>query len=296
MNHLHRFRLGLFTLEAIVAVIPKGIARPDSDEPTLKLAVLIDADNAQASIIEGLLAEIATFGEATVKRIYGDFTAAASAQWKKVLQTHAIKPVQQFAYTTGKNATDSTLIIDAMDLLYTRRFDGFCLVSSDSDFTGLALRIREEGLTVLGFGEQKTPDAFRNACHKFIFTEVLRPVAPQKTAASAPHVVASQTPPPSISTASEATVSQKASPPALPKKFILNALGSTQNDDAGWVNLGAFGNYLTKIKPDFDPRLYGFKKLSELVKSMDNELDIEERKTAGTGAKALYIRRRTTGS
>ena len=165
-----------------MTVVPKSIARPDADEPTLKLAVLIDADNAQASIIEGLLAEIATFGEATVKRIYGDFTATASAQWKKVLQTHAIKPVQQFAYTTGKNATDSTLIIDAMDLLYTRRFDGFCLVSSDSDFTGLALRIREEGLTVLGFGEQKTPDAFRNACHKFIFTEVLRPVSSQKTA------------------------------------------------------------------------------------------------------------------
>jgi len=279
-----------------MAVIPKGIARPDSDEPTLKLAVLIDADNAQASIIEGLLAEIATFGEATVKRIYGDFTATASAQWKKVLQTYAIKPVQQFAYTTGKNATDSTLIIDAMDLLYTRRFDGFCLVSSDSDFTGLALRIREEGLTVLGFGEQKTPDAFRNACHKFIFTEVLRPVAPQKPAASAPHVVAPQTPQPSVSPANEATVAQKASPPALPKKFILNALGSTQNDDAGWVNLGAFGNYLTKIKPDFDPRLYGFKKLSELVKSMGDDLDIEERKTAGTGAKALYIRRRTTAS
>ena len=279
-----------------MAVIPKGIARPDADEPTLKLAVLIDADNAQASIIEGLLAEIATFGEATVKRIYGDFTATASAQWKKVLQTYAIKPVQQFAYTTGKNATDSTLIIDAMDLLYTRRFDGFCLVSSDSDFTGLALRIREEGLTVLGFGEQKTPDAFRNACHKFIFTEVLRAVAPQKTTTNAPQVVAPQTPQPSVSTASEATVSQKASPPALPKKFILNALGSTQNDDAGWVNLGAFGNYLTKIKPDFDPRLYGFKKLSELVKSMRDDLDIEERKTAGTGAKALYIRRRTTAS
>jgi hypothetical protein len=277
-----------------VAVIPKGIAKLDSDEPTLKLAVLIDADNAQATIIDGLLAEIATFGEATVKRIYGDFTAPASAQWKKVLQTHAIKPVQQFAYTTGKNATDSTLIIDAMDLLYTRRFDGFCLVSSDSDFTGLALRIREEGLTVLGFGEQKTPDAFRNACHKFIFTEVLRPVAPQKTAASAPQVVATQTSQPIASAAGEPAAPQKSSSPALPKKFILNALGNTQYDDAGWVNLGAFGNYLTKIKPDFDPRLYGFKKLSELVKSMRDDLEIEERKTAGTGAKALYIRRRTT--
>src|SRR3990167_448549 len=146
----------------------------ESEEPTLRLAVLIDADNAQATVIEGLLAEIARFGEATVKRIYGDFTAPTSASWKKVLQQHAIKPVQQFAYSTGKNATDSTLIIDAMDLLYTRKFDGFCLVTSDSDFTGLAMRIREEGLTVFGFGEKKTPDAFRNACHKFIFTEVLR--------------------------------------------------------------------------------------------------------------------------
>ena len=139
----------------------------DFEERSLHLAVLIDADNAQASVIEGLLAEIARFGEASVRRIYGDFTSPNSAQWKKVLNQFAIKPVQQFAYTTGKNATDSTMIIDAMDLLYTRRFDGFCLISSDSDFTGLALRIREEGLSVFGFGEEKTPDAFRNACHKF---------------------------------------------------------------------------------------------------------------------------------
>ena len=281
-----------FNTEAILAVTPKVVAKLESDEPTLKLAVLIDADNAQATIIEGLLAEIATFGEATVKRIYGDFTSSASAQWKKVLQTHAIKPIQQFAYTTGKNATDSTLIIDAMDLLYTRRFDGFCLVSSDSDFTGLALRIREEGLTVLGFGEQKTPEAFRNACHKFIFTEVLRPVSPQKTSASPTHAPATQTPPPFSATSGEPESPQKSSPPAFPRKFILDALGSTQYDDAGWVNLGAFGNYLTKIKPDFDPRLYGFKKLSDLVKAMRDELEIEERKTAGSSAKVLYIRRR----
>jgi hypothetical protein len=283
-------------MEAIVATTQKVVARLESDEPTLKLAVLIDADNAQATIIEGLLAEIATFGEATVKRIYGDFTSPASAQWKKVLQTHAIKPIQQFAYTTGKNATDSTLIIDAMDLLYTRRFDGFCLVSSDSDFTGLALRIREEGLTVLGFGEQKTPESFRNACHKFIFTEILRPVSPQKTSASTPHAPATQPPQPSSPTPGEPASPQKASHPALPRKFILDALGSTQYDDAGWVSLGAFGNYLTKIKPDFDPRLYGFKKLSELVKRMRDDLEIEERKTAGSSAKTLYIRRRIAAS
>lgn len=286
----------LGTTEGILAITPKGVARSESDEPTLKLAVLIDADNAQATIIEGLLAEIATFGEATVKRIYGDFTAPESTQWKKVLQTHAIKPMQQFAYTTGKNATDSTLIIDAMDLLYTRRFDGFCLVSSDSDFTGLALRIREEGLTVLGFGEQKTPEAFRNACHKFIFTEVLRSAALPKAVTSTPPAVATPIPPPSAFPSGESAAPQKTAPPALPRKFILNALGSTQYDDAGWVNLGAFGNYLTKIKPDFDPRLYGFKKLSELVKSMGADLEIEERKTTGAASKALYIRRRIAAS
>ena len=279
-----------------MAVTPKTVKKFETDEPTLKLAVLIDADNAQATIIEGLLAEIATFGEATVKRIYGDFTAPESTQWKKVLQTYAIKPMQQFAYTTGKNATDSTLIIDAMDLLYTRRFDGFCLVSSDSDFTGLALRIREEGLTVLGFGEQKTPEAFRNACHKFIFTEVLRSVTLQKTDTTTLPLFVTPTAPPVSPPSGEAVSSQKAAAPTLPKKFILKALGSTQYDDAGWVNLGAFGNYLTKIKPDFDPRLYGFNKLSEVGKSMRDVLEIEERKTTGTTAKALYIRRRITAS
>jgi len=280
-----------FNTEAILAITRKVVAKLEPDEPTLKLAVLIDADNAQATIIEGLLAEIATFGEATVKRIYGDFTSPASVQWKKALQAHAIKPIQQFAYTTGKNATDSTLIIDAMDLLYTRRFDGFCLVSSDSDFTGLALRIREEGLMVLGFGEQKTPEAFRNACHKFIFTEVLRPVLPQKASASINHAPTIQTPQPFSSASGEPASPQKSSPPALPRKFILRALGSTQHDDGGWVNLGAFGSYLTKIKPDFDPRLHGFKKLSDLVKAMRDDLEIEERKTAGSSAKVLYIRR-----
>jgi len=134
----------------------KNQKKSDAEEPTARLAVLIDADNAQAAVIDGLFAEIARYGEATVRRIYGDFTTQASSSWKQVLQRHAIKPVQQFAYTTGKNATDSALIIDAMDLVYTRRFDGFCLVTSDSDFTGLAVRLREEGLMVLGFGEQKT--------------------------------------------------------------------------------------------------------------------------------------------
>ena len=143
------------------------------DSPSSRLAVLIDADNAQASRIEGLLAEVAKYGVSTVKRIYGDWTSPQLGRWKEVLHTHAINPVQQFAYTKGKNATDSAMIIDAMDLLYTNRFDGFCLVTSDSDFTRLASRLRESGVTVFGFGERKTPESFRSACDKFVYLDVL---------------------------------------------------------------------------------------------------------------------------
>ena len=151
-------------------------------DDTRHLAVLIDADNAQASVIEGLLAEVAKYGVANVKRIYGDFTNPRLSSWKKVLLDHSIQPMQQFAYTVGKNATDSSLIIDAMDLMYTGRFHGMCLVTSDSDFTRLAQRLREEGLTVYGFGEKKTPDAFVQACDKFIYVEVLRKPQPPKPA------------------------------------------------------------------------------------------------------------------
>lgn len=261
-------------------VSPRLVAKIEAEEPTLRLAVLIDADNAQAAVIEGLLAEIARFGEATVKRIYGDFTAPTSSSWKKVLQKYAIKPVQQFAYTTGKNATDSTLIIDAMDLLYTRKFDGFCLITSDSDFTGLAMRLREEGLTVLGFGEKKTPEAFRNACHKFLFTEVLRPeptTDPQKAESD-------QKTSQLLSTAETAEVKQE-----FPKKFVLAALEQS-SDDAGWAHLGTFGSYLTKLQPDFDSRVYGYKKLSDLVKAKTELFITEERQTPGATQKVLYLR------
>lgn len=271
-------------------VSPRLVAKIESEEPTLRLAVLIDADNAQAAVIEGLLAEIAKFGEATVKRIYGDFTAPTSASWKKVLQRYAIKPMQQFAYTTGKNATDSTLIIDAMDLLYTRKFDGFCLVTSDSDFTGLAMRLREEGLTVLGFGEKKTPDAFRNACHKFVFTEVLRPTA--ESTAPAVKVVSDQ----NIENGQKSTVNalpaeaveQKTE---FPKKSVLAALEQSV-DDTGWAHLGTFGSYLTRLQPDFDSRLYGYKKLSDLVKTKTDIFVTEERPAQGSSQKVLYLRAR----
>lgn len=267
----------------------KQTSKLDSGEPTLRLAVLIDADNAQASVIEGLLAEIARYGEATVKRIYGDFTSPNSSQWKKTLNRHAIKPVQQFAYTSGKNATDGAMIIDAMDLLYTRRFDGFCLVSSDSDFTGLALRIREEGLTVIGFGEEKTPDAFRNACHKFIFTEVLRPAhANESPEMPAPPVIKK-----GVQKAADPTVQPAKTSCAkkiLPIQFVLQALDQAEEDD-GWTNLGAFGSYLNKLQPDFDPRLYGFKKLSDLVKSKPHVFTVEERPIVGSNSKVVYVRR-----
>jgi uncharacterized LabA/DUF88 family protein len=267
-------------------VSPRLVAKNEPEEPTLRLAVLIDADNAQAAVIEGLLAEIARFGEATVKRIYGDFTASSSASWKKVLQKYAIKPVQQFAYTTGKNATDSALIIDAMDLLYTRKFDGFCLITSDSDFTGLAMRLREEGLTVLGFGEKKTPDAFRNACHKFVFTEILRS-SPASESALPPEVKTKKK-------SAKAKASAKAVEQVLqfPEEFVLTALEQSV-DDTGWANLGVFGSYLTKLQPDFDSRLYGYKKLSDLVKDKKDLFITEERQTSGSNRKILYLRAKT---
>ncbi|OQA81097.1 MAG: NYN domain protein [Lentisphaerae bacterium ADurb.Bin242] len=246
----------------------------------IRLAVLIDADNASASVVEGLLSEIASLGEATVKRIYGDFTSSQSTQWKDTLNRHAIKPMQQFAYTTGKNATDSALIIDAMDLLHTGRFDGFCLVSSDSDFTGLALRIREEGLRVYGFGEQKTPEAFRNACNKFTFTEVLRKQG-KNTPRSNSSIKKSSPRELPHSPAENASLSHEDFPLDLIRTAIENA-----SDDSGWARLSTVGINLTRVKPDFDPRLYGFSssKLSDLMKSKP---DIIEMKGSGP---ALLVR------
>lgn len=269
-------------------VPPKSVVKIESEEPTLRLAVLIDADNAQAAVIKRLLTEIAQFGEATVKRIYGDFTTQQSSSWKKVLQKYAIKPVQQFAHTTGKNATDSTLIIDAMDLLYTRKFDGFCLVSSDSDFTGLAMRLREEGLTVLGFGEQKTPTAFRNACDRFIFTEMLR--STNSAQGTTPKTENSQKSKKETTSSKSSTKSHRTKSP-FPKKLVLDALEQS-SDNEGWANLGTFGSYLTKLQPDFDARMYGYKKLSQLVKAMTDIFVTEERALEGASQKVLYVRAR----
>ncbi|HEY1035308.1 MAG TPA: NYN domain-containing protein, partial [Pseudoxanthomonas sp.] len=259
------------------------------DDGQRRLAVLIDADNAQASVIEGLLAEVAKYGLASVKRIYGDFTTQQQAQWKKVLLKHSISPVQQFAYTSGKNATDSALIIDAMDLMYTGRFDGMCLVSSDSDFTRLAQRLREEGLTVYGFGEHKTPDPFVQACDKFIYTEVLRAEAPEPAGPAAPVKPARKQPAKKQAAVKTSAPAQetavppappsppaKAAPLPLPLGLLRQAIEEA-SDEEGWAHLGAMGAYLNKIKPNFDPRLYGQKKLSDLLRKQPKHFSVVER-------------------
>src|SRR4051794_36845717 len=215
-----------------------------------RLAVLIDADNASARIADGLFEEIAKLGEASVRRIYGDFSNARSRAWADILSKHAIIPQQQFAYTTGKNASDITLVIDAMDLLHSGRFDGFCLVSSDSDFTRLAARIREQGVDVFGFGEQKTPESFRQACRRFVYTENLLPkvaTSDQPGPAGPGHLVENK-------------------PPTAAIPLIRTAIGQLDDDEDGWVHLGQVGNRLAILASDFDPRTYGQTKLGDLIR------------------------------
>ncbi len=240
-----------------------------------KLAVLIDADNAQASVIQELLAEVSRYGTATIKRAYGDWTTQNLRSWKDVLHTMAIQPIQQFSYTSGKNATDSALIIDAMDVLHTGNVDGFCLVSSDSDFTRLATRIREAGLVVYGFGERKTPEPFVAACDKFIYTEILR------------------------NEPDEASPNQQQQPVAeLPKlkPILLNALNATARED-GWTTLSALGSQINRSHPSFDPRNYGVAKLGELIRQQAAYLEVKEVKT-GEGDSVqthLHVRRKAAG-
>ena len=230
------------------------------------------------------MAEVAKYGVASVKRIYGDFTSPRMTQWKAALLRHSISPAQQFAYTSGKNATDSSMIIDAMDLMYTQRFDGFCLVSSDSDFTRLAQRLREEGLTVYGFGERKTPDAFVQACDKFIYTEVLRTEAGQR-AREAGDEQARKESRDQVRAGANRLRSRRPAPAAdakdksavpLPLELIRQAIEEA-SDENGWAFLGAVGSYLNKIRPDFDPRLYGHRKLSDLLKHHPRYFAVEER-------------------
>jgi uncharacterized LabA/DUF88 family protein len=238
------------------------MAKLDND----KLAVLIDADNAQASIINELLAEVSRYGTASVKRAYGDWTTPNLKGWKEILHKQAIQPMQQFGYTTGKNSTDSSLIIDAMDLLHAGSLNGFCLVSSDSDFTRLATRIREAGLVVYGFGEKKTPQSFVAACDKFIYTEILRP---QQAAAVA---------------------DEQAPEPLEP--MIRTAVTATARDN-GWAPLAAVGGMVLKNNPSFDSRNYGCQKLGELVRKQPY-LEIKEVSIGDGSANVhLYVRLKT---
>ncbi|HEX6470924.1 MAG TPA: NYN domain-containing protein [Streptosporangiaceae bacterium] len=245
-------------------------------ENAAKLAVLIDADNTSPAITEGLLAEVAKYGTAHVKRAYGDWTGTSLKSWKEQLLTQSIQPIQQFAYTSGKNATDAAMVIDAMDLLYSERFDGFCIVSSDSDFTRLAARIRESGLTVYGFGERKTPKPFVAACDKFIYIENLV-YAP--TAATTPGAVPVPTPRTSAATLKRDT--------ALVNQ-LRNAVEGASDDD-GWAALATVGHIITKQRPDFDSRNYGYTKLSDLMAATTLfELD---RRSPGDGKpKIIYAR------
>ena len=244
-------RSSIFILELTMTT------KPGNTRQQIHLAVLIDADNAPAAIVEGLFEEIAKYGVASVKRIYGDWTKPNLGSWKKVLLDYSIQPIQQFAYTSGKNATDSSLIIDAMDLLYTRRFDGFCLVSSDSDFTRLAARLREEGLTVYGFGEQKTPSPFVSACDKFIYTEILRADA-DKGSQEPPSnggMSAVPTQPAEKSEEDTRTVEkpQHVKTQKVPVDFVAKVLGDIADDEDDWVHLGLLGANIGKLRPAFDP-------------------------------------------
>jgi len=243
-----------------------------------KLAVLIDADNAQPGNAETLLAEIAKYGTAHVKRAYGDWTGTSLKGWKEHLLALSIQPIQQFAYTSGKNATDAAMVIDAMDLLYSDRFDGFCIVSSDSDFTRLAARLRESGLTVYGFGERKTPKPFVAACDKFIYVENL--AYPETTAAPA------ETPLPPKTVTSATQLKGDATLVSL----LRNAVEAASDDD-GSATLSAVGSIITKQRPDFDSRTYGYSKLSDLI-TATTLFDVERRTTGEGKSSTIYVRDR----
>ncbi|HEV7599042.1 MAG TPA: NYN domain-containing protein [Bradyrhizobium sp.] len=230
-----------------------------------RFAVLIDADNTSPQIASGLFEEVAKFGEASVRRIYGDFSNQRLKSWTDILQKYAIDPYQQFAYTTGKNASDIALVIDAMDLLHSGRFDGFCLVSSDSDFTRLASRLREQGADVYGFGAQKTPESFRQACRRFIYTENLLPEPPASEPGTAPK-------------------SKSLQPPSAALPILKKAISQIESDD-GWVRLDFVGNQLTNLVSDFDVRTYGFRKLSDLVRNT-GMFDVEKTEGSRTRIRA----------
>ncbi len=242
-----------------------------------RLAVLIDADNAPRTAMRAVMAEIAVYGTPTIKRIYGDWTLPNMNTWKPILLENAITPIQQYSYTTGKNSTDSAMIIDAMDLLYTSQCDGFVLVSSDSDFTRLATRLREAGMTVIGMGERKTPAPFIVACDKFIYIEVIRAAAAEGDPAKPVKVPLRR---------GDAVIAQGV--PQSVVDLIADSLSMIADED-GYAFMGELGNVLLRKQPDFDPRNYGFQKLTQLVKSLDR-FQIDFRPTSNPSVKHVYLR------
>ena len=241
----------------------------------LRFAVLIDADNVPYANVKSMMEEIAKYGTPTFKRIYGDWTKPTVSGWKSVLLQNAITPIQQYSYTSGKNATDSAMIIDAMDILYSGRADGFCIVSSDSDFTRLATRLREAGMMVIGIGQKKTPHPFIVACDKFIYLEIIASFAAE-----------------TVTVTKETAVPVKPTPAPKADKEVIQLITSTiadLADENGWAFLGEVGALLIKKKPDFDPRNYGFVKLTPLIKSL-GRFDIDERETDKKGIKLIYIK------
>jgi uncharacterized LabA/DUF88 family protein len=240
----------------------------------LKLAVLIDGDNIPSAYVKEMMEEIAKYGNPTIKRIYGDWTKPRLAKWKNILLENAITPIQQYGYTTGKNATDSAMIIDAMDILYSEKVNGFCLVSSDSDFTRLATRLREAGMQVFGIGEKKTPESFIVACDKFIYIEILK----YQTEGSESEMTESKS-------------SQKDNIDKITPKVIrlISSTISDLADDDGWAFLGDVGNLLQKKQPNFDSRNYGFQKLTPLIKSI-KKFEIEQRESPKGRFKLIYVK------
>lgn len=237
----------------------------------IKLAVLIDADNVPYSNIKGIIEEIAKYGTPTIKRKYADWTKPSVSGWKNILLENAIIPIQQYSYTSGKNSTDSAMIIDAMDILYSEKVDGFCIISSDSDFTRLVTRLREAGMKVFGFGEKKTPQPFIVACDRFTYIEIINK---------------------DMERDSEKKSNEKNNNIERINEEIINLISSSVDEFAGedgWAFLAEVGNYIQRKKPDFDPRNYGFVKLTPLIKSI-KEFEIQERKTINSNIKHVYIR------
>lgn len=256
----------------------------------LKLAVLIDADNVPYSNVKGMMEEITKYGTPTTKRIYADWTRPNANGWKNVLLEHAITPIQQYSYTTGKNSSDSALIIDAMDLLYSGKLDGFCIVSSDSDFTRLATRLREAGMKVIGIGEQKTPKAFISACDRFIFIEVLDGTTKKKSPKKNTETDAKKSVEKATLKISEKTPQKPLNKIDEPTIELIESTIDDIADDDGWAFLGDVGNLIVKKKPEFDPRNYGFVKLTPMMKSMTDILEIDERESEKKGIKHVFVK------